>query len=197
MTTDADVHPEPTHVLPHPPAPELPETGFSKWVDCALNGLANGLSWLWVVLIAVILVNVVMKNAFGQGRVEFEEIQWHIYSLVFMLGLASALVADGHVRIDVLSERFSLKTKAWIDLLGLLFLFLPFIGLVAWFTIPFVADSFATMERSTSPAGLPYRWAIKSVLLVAMMLLLVGAASRLSRIVAFLFMGRPAVTPGH
>lgn len=196
MTTPKEGQPFMNEVLPHHVEPELPHTFLSTWINRILVGFANKLSWLWVLLILVILVNVFMKNVMGQGRVEFEEIQWHIFSLVFMLGLASVMATDDHVRIDLFHESFSLKTKAWVDLLGTLLLFIPFIALIGWFSIPFVIDSYANMETSNAPAGLPYRWAIKSVLMIAMGMLLLAALAHLSRIVAYLFMGKPAVVPG-
>lgn len=168
---------------------DLPETGFSRTVDRALNAMGSAMSWGWVGLMAIIVLNVAMKNLFGDGRVEFEEIQWHLYSALFMLGLSVTLVADAHVRVDLLYERFSLRTKAWIDLLGIVFLLLPFVTMLAWYAVPFVTDSFATAERSSSPAGLPYRWIIKSALLLGVGLLALAALSRLHRVVTLLFLG--------
>ena len=167
---------------------DLPETGFSRTVDRALNAMGSAMSWGWVGLMAIIVLNVAMKNLFGDGRVEFEEIQWHLYSALFMLGLSVTLVADAHVRVDLLYERFSLRTKAWIDLLGIVFLLLPFVTMLVWYAVPFVTDSFATAERSSSPAGLPYRWIIKSALLLGVGLLALAALSRLHRVVTLLFL---------
>ena len=167
---------------------DLPETGFSRTVDRALNAMGSAMSWGWVGLMAIIVLNVAMKNLFGDGRVEFEEIQWHLYSALFMQGLSVTLVADAHVRVDLLYERFSLRTKAWIDLLGIVFLLLPFVTMLVWYAVPFVTDSFATAERSSSPAGLPYRWIIKSALLLGVGLLALAALSRLHRVVTLLFL---------
>jgi len=175
------------HLIHHA---ELPETGFSRAVDGAIRWIGSTVSWLWVALMAVIVLNVFMKNALGEGRIEFEEIQWHIYSAVFMLGLSYTLTVDDHVRVDLFYERFSLRTKAWVDFWGILLLLVPFIGLIIWYGIPFVTDSFATNERSSSPAGLPYRWLIKSALVLGCGLLLLAAVSRLHRAIALLFLGR-------
>ena len=168
---------------------ELPVTRFSRAVDGALAGLSSATSWLWLALMAVIVVNVAMKNLFGDGRVEFEEIQWHLYSALFMLGLSATLAADDHVRVDLFYERFGLRTKAWVDLLGIVFLLLPFVVMLMWYGVPFVADSLATAERSSSPAGLPYRWVIKSLLVAGCALLGLAALARLHRAAALLFLG--------
>ena len=168
---------------------DLPDTAFSRLVDPLIERIGNAASWLWVALLVVIVCNVLLRYAFAQGRIEFEEIQWHLYSAGFMLGLSYALKADAHVRVDVLHERFAPTTQAWIDLYGLILCVLPFVALMLIYGVPFVADSFATGEVSSSPGGLPYRWAIKSVLLVGFALLGLAAVSRLTRLWKFLFLG--------
>ena len=168
---------------------ELPDTPFSRVVDPLLVAIGNAVSWLWVVLLAVIVCNVVLRYALAEGRIEFEEIQWHLYSVGFMLGLGHALQSDAHVRVDVLHERFAPATRAWIDLYGLALLVLPFVALMLIYGVRFVADSFATGEVSSSPGGLPYRWAIKAVLVAGFGLLGLAAVSRLTRLWKYLFLG--------
>ena len=167
---------------------QLPDTPFSRLMDPWLVRIGNAASWIWVVLLAVIVCNVLLRYAFAQGRIEFEEIQWHLYSAGFMLGLSYALQADAHVRVDVLHERFKPATQAWIDLYGLILFVLPFVALMLIYSAPFVADSFATGEVSNSPGGLPYRWVIKSMLLIGFGLLGVAALSRLTRLWKYLFL---------
>ena len=168
---------------------ELPDTPFSRIVDPLLVTVGNTVSWVWIALLTVIVCNVVLRYALAEGRIEFEEIQWHLYSVGFMLGLGVALQADAHVRVDVLHERFRPTTQAWIDLYGLVLFVLPFVALMLIYGARFVADSFATAEVSSSPGGLPYRWAIKGVLVAGFALLGVAAVSRLTRLWKFLFLG--------
>ena len=167
----------------------LPETPFSRVVDPILVAIGHAVSWLWIVLLAVIVCNVVLRYALSKGRIEFEEIQWHLYSIGFMLGLAYALQADAHVRVDVLHERLRPTTQAWIDLYGILLFVLPFVALMVLYGARFVANSFVTGEVSSSPGGLPFRWAIKSVLVVGFALVGLAATSRLTRLWKFLFLG--------
>ena len=143
---------------------------------------------LWLILVAIIVVNVILRYAFGEGRIEFEEIQWHIYAAGFLLGLGYALQADAHIRVDVLHERYSPGLKAWIELYGLLLLALPFILVMLIYSAPFVRVSFELGEVSASPGGLPYRWAVKAMLPLGFGLLLLAALSRLSRVWTFLFL---------
>lgn len=175
---------------------ELPPTRLSSLIDNALNRFGSFVSWFWLLLMAVIIINVVMKNLFGEGRIEFEEIQWHIYAAVFMLGLSYTFVADDHVRVDLFYEKFGLRTKAWVDLLGTLLFLIPFILILLWHSWPFIEDAYSTGERSSSPAGLSYRWIIKCALPLGLFLLLVATVSRLSRIAAYLFSGRDSSQNG-
>ncbi len=167
---------------------DLPETSVSRFVGRILVSTGNTISWLWIALLLVIFTNVLMRYALGEGRIEFEEIQWHLYSIGFMLGLSYTFHFDAHVRVDVLHERFSPTTKAWIDLYGILLFVLPFVALFLIFGVPFVADSFVTNEVSNSPGGLPYRYLIKAVMLVGFALLGLAAIARLTQLWTFLFL---------
>lgn len=165
----------------------LPQTRFSTAVDALLVRIGEAVSWVWLVLLAVIVANVTLRYAFGFGRIEFEELQWHLYSIGFLAGLSYCAQADAHVRIDVLRERLSPRMQAWIELYGLLLLLVPFVALILIYSVPFAVDAFVRGEISASPGGLPYRWLIKSALVAGFALLALAAGSRLSRVWAFLF----------
>jgi TRAP-type mannitol/chloroaromatic compound transport system permease small subunit len=166
---------------------ELPDTAFSLRIDALLRRVGEALSWLWVVLLVVIVANVLLRYVFGEGRIEFEEIQWHLYSVGFLLGLGYTLESDAHVRVDVLHERLAPRLQAWIELYGIVLLLLPFCAIILIYAVPFVAFSYATSEVSASPGGLPLRWLIKAVLPVGFGLLALAAISRLTRVWALLF----------
>jgi TRAP-type mannitol/chloroaromatic compound transport system permease small subunit len=165
----------------------LPETGLSRRLDPWLRRTGEWASWLWLVLLFVIVANVVLRYAFGEGRIEFEEIQWHLYATGFLLGLGYALQSDAHVRVDVIHERLSPRHQAWIELYGMLLLLLPFVALVLIYSVPFVWQSYRLGEHSQAPGGLPYRWLIKAMLPLGFLILLLAAVSRLSRVWALLF----------
>ncbi len=165
----------------------LPETSLSRAIDRTLRRFDDWLGWIWIVLLGVIVANVVMRYAFGEGRIEFEEIQWHLYATGMLLGLAVCYSDDAHIRVDVIHERFGHRTRAWIELYGTLLLLLPFIALMLVYSVPFVMHSFAMSEVSVAPGGLPLRWLIKAMLPIGFGLLLVAAIARLTRVWAFLF----------
>lgn len=161
---------------------ELPDTRISRLIDPFLTRIAKGVSVIWVLLMAVIVINVTSRYLFDQGRIEFEELQWHLYSIGFMLTLGYALIADAHIRVDVFHERMPQRMRLWIDFYGILIFVIPFCLVMLWYGWDFFVYSFEIGEISASPGGLPFRWFIKAFLVIGFALLLLGAVSRLSRL---------------
>lgn len=175
----------------------LPETRFTRAVDQFLERVGVTLSYIWVVLLATIVINVLLRYVFSEGRIELEELQWHLYSFGFLFGLSYAYQADSHIRVDVLHERMTPRAQAWIELYGILLFLLPFIALVLIFSPPFVASSFALGEISPSPGGLPFRWLVKAMLPAGFVLLLLATLSRLTRVWHFLFLNERSAHAGE
>ena len=156
-------------------------------VEQALDGIAAASSWVWLALMGVIVLAVVLRYVFGLGRIEFEELQWHLYAAGFLFGIVGCAVHDRHVRVDVFRERMSPRLRDWIDLYGGLLFQLPLIILVLWSALPFVVESFAAGEESSAAGGLRYRWLIKAALPLSFALLGVASIARLRRVAARLF----------
>jgi TRAP-type mannitol/chloroaromatic compound transport system permease small subunit len=156
-------------------------------IEAALDRLTAAFSWVWLALVSVIVVAVLLRYVFGIGLIELEELQWHLYAFGFLMGLVACTTQDRHVRVDVLRERMPKRLRNWVDLYGILLLQLPFLVLVLWSALPFVADSFAVGERSASAGGLPLRWLLKSVLPLSFTLLLVATLSQLVHVWQRLF----------
>ena len=100
--------------------------------------------------------------------------------------MSSTYVVDGHVRVDVLTDKLSIKKRLWFEFFGILLLFLPFIILVFIYSIPFFELSWETSERSTSANGLPARWFVKGFLVISFFLLLLAGLSRMTRVLTTL-----------
>ena len=166
----------------------LPHTRVSSRIDSWLDQVGRWISVIWLILLAVIFVNVLMRYVFSEGRIEMEELQWHLYSIGFLLGLSYAYQADAHIRVDVVHERLGPRMQAWIELYGIFLFLLPFVCMVIIYSLPFVASSFALSEISPSPGGLPYRWLIKASLPLGFVLLLLAVLSRLIRVWTYLFL---------
>ncbi len=173
---------------------QLPATRLSRWLDGALTAIGKLASWLWLVVTGVIIWAVVSRYVFGQGSVLLEELQWHIAGAGWLLGLAYTLVSDDHVRVDVLHERFSLKTQGWIELIGILVLLLPFLVIAIWEMVPYALSSYQVGETSPAPAGLDQRWILKSIVAISFLLIALAAVSRLCKVTALLF-GFPHAIP--
>lgn len=166
---------------------ELPDTRLSQWIDGLLNGIGKLASWMWVVVTLIIIWAVVSRYVFGQGSVMLEELQWHLAGVGWLLGLSYTLVADDHVRVDVLHERLGLKAQGWIELFGILLLLLPFLGLVIYEMVPYAISAYNVGETSPAPAGLSNRWILKAILAISFMLIVLAAVSRLFKVTALLF----------
>ena len=165
----------------------LPHTGFSRLVDRGVVAIGDAVSWLWLAIIAAIVVNVVYRRLLDNNIGQLEELQWHLYSAAFLVGIAYCVITDQHVRVDVLHARFRPGLKAWIELIGLVLLAIPFVVFVIYHAIPFVQVAWERNERSINPSGLPFYWIIKSVLLIAFVVLALAMLSRLSRVTCYLF----------
>jgi len=166
---------------------ELPDNRISRTIDAILGGIGFLFSWLWVAIVGVILYAVIGRYAFGQGSVMLEEVEWHLAGAAWLIGLSYTLVHDGHVRVDVLHERFSLRGQAWVELFGLVLLLLPFLIIALDSMIPYFWSSYLQGEESQAPAGLPARWALKFFLPLSFALLILAAISRLLKCTALLF----------
>lgn len=164
----------------------LVETSVSKKIDKFILSICELFNWIWIVLLLVIIGNVILRYAFSQGMIELEELQWHLYAVGWLMGLSSTFIVDGHVRVDVVHDRLSYKSKMWLELIGLLVLFLPFVCFVFYFSIDLVELSWSTSERSTSANGLPARWIVKGFLCFSFALLCLAGISRLIKVIASL-----------
>lgn len=165
----------------------LPRNRFSNVADAIVVRAGDAASWLWPILIAVVVVNVFARYVLGMGSIMLEEVQWHIYAVGFLIGLSYCADIDRHVRVDVLAERWSPRTRAWIELLGIAFFMLPFVLVIAIESVPYVKSAWDFGEVSVAPGGLPYRWALKSFMVIGMALLALAAFSRLTRCTTLLF----------
>ena len=167
----------------------LRRTKLSDAIDRNIERIGEIFGWLWLILLIVIIANVILRYAFSQGMIELEELQWYLYAAAWLFGLSYTFICDGHVRVDVVHDQLSIKTRVVLEFLGLVILFLPFVLFVVSYAIPFVELSWQTNETSTSANGLPARWLIKGCLLVSFILLLLVGISRLIRVLATLRYG--------
>lgn len=122
-------------------------------------------------LVLLIVYDATVRYVFSSGLVALQELEWHLFDVVVMFGIAYTLRENAHVRVDIFYAGFSQKTKALIDMLSLLFFVLPFSILIVYIGVDFVAISFAQNEASSDPGGLGYRFLVKSLLPLAFVFL--------------------------
>lgn len=156
---------------------------LSAHVDRLNDWIGAAIRWLALVMVLVGAFNALARYATRYTDVSLSsnaylDLQWYFFSLIFLLGAAYGLNHDVHVRVDVLYERLSRKTRAWIDLLGSVLFLLPFTLVMLYVSWPAVRNSWSIREVSPDPGGLP-RYPIKGVILVGFILLLLQALSQI------------------
>lgn len=141
---------------------------FLEKAEAAINRFSDTLGKFTAVLFILLLLNVffdvIMRYLFNDVSIGMQELEWHLYASIFLLGIPYTLYKDGHVRVDVIYDNLTIRKQAWIDLFGTLILLIPFTLLVTKYGIDFTIESFKLGERSGDPGGLSYRWLIKSVI---------------------------------
>lgn len=157
----------------------LTQSETKNVIDRFILGIGSFLSWGAVILVGVIILQVVLRYGFRHGLVVLEELQWHLYSIGVMFGLSFAQVKDSHIRVDIVHMRLSERTQRIFEILGILFLLLPFCWVVFYSSLDFLADSWRVDERSDAPIGLCCRWGIKAVIPLSIAMLALAAISRL------------------
>ena len=152
----------------------------------ALNERVGHLSY-WLILVAVLVSagNATMRYAFNMSSNAWLEIQWYLFSAVFLFCAGYALLHNQHVRIDVISSHLSSRGRAWIDVLGTLFFLLPMAIAILWMSWPVFVDAYQSKEVSANAGGLTI-WPARLMLPVGFLLLVLQGLSELIKRVAFL-----------
>ncbi len=163
---------------------------LSRAIDSLQVASGRLVSWLTLALVLIGAYNAVVRYLGGYlGRSlssnAYLELQWYLFSLVFLLGATYTFRQGAHVRVDVLYGRLAERGRAWIDLAGTLVLMLPFTLFTLWLSWPSVRNSWAVREVSPDPGGFP-RYPIKSVILLAFGLLVLQGISQAIKQVAIL-----------
>ncbi len=126
-------------------------------------------------LVLLVVYDATRRYLLHEGSVALQELEWHLFDVVIMLGIAYAMHRGAHVRVDIFYDRFSPAVKRVIDLVTMLFFVLPVSALILYVSYDFVLMSFSQMEASSDPGGLPYRFIIKALIPLAFALLILQA----------------------
>ncbi len=156
----------------------LEPPAICKRLDRFVIKVGKAAAWSNCLLVLAIILNVVLRYAFGKGQVWLEELQWHLYGLAVMIGLSYSQALDSPIRVDILHQRFSRRGKAFWEIVGTLLFLLPWVAVLIYMGVDFWTESWRVNEASDSPLGLPFRWIIKAVIPISFALLGLAAASR-------------------
>lgn len=166
----------------------------ARVLDTPVRWLGGLLALLVVLLVGCAFAVVLLRYGWQWSQPWLRESVLALNSAVFLLGAAYALQKDEHVRVDVLSRRWAPLTRAWVELLGMLLVVLPFALFIAVISADYVLTSWRIGESSNEPGGLPAVWLQKSLIIGLALTLGLQALARAARFAAVIAAGR---TPGE
>jgi len=166
----------------------MENTMSSKWLNKTISLIdkitditGNIIAWLTFVMVILSFSIVVLRYGFNLGWVAMQESVLYFHGMVFMLGAAYTLKADGHVRVDIFYQRFTEKQQALVNLFGSLFLLLPVCITLFIISFDYVAVSWSIMEKSSEAGGLPLVYLNKSLILILAVTLLLQGVAEIAR----------------
>lgn len=156
---------------------------ISAAVDALNDRIGTAIRWLALVMVLLGAYNAIARyltryTGLSLASNAFTELQWYLFSLIFLLGAAYGLRHDVHVRVDVLFARLAPRARAWVDLGGTVLFLIPFCVLMLWVSWPAVRNSWMIRETSPDPGGLA-RYPIKAAILLGFALLVLQGLSQL------------------
>jgi TRAP-type mannitol/chloroaromatic compound transport system permease small subunit len=146
-----------------------------NWIEQGISRLGQVLAWLMIGLAVLAVSVLVLRYGFGVGSIVLQELVLYLNSLLVLLGLSVTLIANAHVRVDVWSSRWTEQTQALRDVLGVIFLLLPMIVAIGWFSWDYVLRAWMIHEGSGDAGGFAYLYVVKSLILLGDGVLLLSA----------------------
>lgn len=158
---------------------------LSRGIDWLNTRVGKTVTWLVLIVVLVSATNAVVRKAFNTSSNAWLELQWYLFGAIFLLAAGYTFLRNEHVRVDVLSQKFSVRTQIFIEILGVLFFLLPACCLVFWLSLPFFYESYVLHELSSNTAGL-IRWPAKLLIPIGFALLILAGISHLIKCIGFL-----------
>ena len=148
-----------------------------RWIDGVNERVGRMVSWVSLGLVMVIFIDVAMRYLFNTSYVFTQELEWHLFAFIFLIGAGYTLLHDGHVRVDIFYQRLGFKGRAWVNLLGVLLFLIPGCSMVMITSWKFMLNSFLILEGSPDPGGIPWRFIVKGFIPAGFFLLLLQGIS--------------------
>ena len=158
---------------------------LSKRIDQFSGWVGRWVAWLVLASVLISAGNAISRKAFDLSSNAFLEIQWYLFAGVFLLASGYTLMRQEHVKIDVISGRFSKRTQIWIDIVGTCVFLFPFVFMIIKLSMPLVIDAYVKHEMSSNAGGL-IRWPVFALLPLGMLVLGIQGISELIKRIAFL-----------
>ena len=170
--------------------------GASRVIDAVNGWVGRTVSWLVLVAILVSAGNAILRKAFSISSNAWLELQWYLFSAVFLLAAGYTLLRGEHVKVDILYGRCSRRTQLWIEIFGTLFFLLPFCVVAILITWPVVVDKYVSGETSGDAGGL-IRWPVWALIPAGFLLLGLQGLSELIKRIAILSGRIPDIVQTH
>jgi TRAP-type mannitol/chloroaromatic compound transport system permease small subunit len=151
---------------------------ISRAIDAVNTKFGKFIAWLLVVAVVVSTTNAIVRKLLNTSSNAWLELQWYLFAAAFLFCAAWTLIANEHIRIDIVNNLFSRRTRNWIDMIGHVFALVPFCIVMIWTSVPFFLTSYRLGERSFSAGGLP-QWPAKFLIPLAFTVLLIQAVSEI------------------
>jgi TRAP-type mannitol/chloroaromatic compound transport system permease small subunit len=158
---------------------------LSRAIDALTERVGRFVYWLVLVVVLISAANATVRKAFDYSSNAYLEIQWYLFSVIFLFGAGYTLMRNEHVRIDIIAGRLSPRAQNWIDVIGIVFFLFPMSLIIMWLSWPLFIDSYTRGEVSTNAGGLII-WPARLMVPVGFALLIVQAVSELIKRTAFL-----------
>ncbi len=158
---------------------------LSRLIDAINTRIGKAAAWLILAAVLVSTINALFRYSFSMSSNAWLELQWYLFAGTFLLCAPWTLKSNEHIRIDVVTGRYSPRVHAWIDIIGGLLFLIPMCLVILWSAVPFAWDSITSMENSSNAGGLIV-WPAKLLIPVAFTLLLLQGASEVIKRFAFL-----------
>ncbi|HQX60228.1 MAG TPA: TRAP transporter small permease subunit [Burkholderiaceae bacterium] len=158
---------------------------LSRLIDAISLGIGKLIGWLILAATVISAVNAVLRKAFNIGSNSALEIQWYLFAAVFMLGVGYVMLKNDHVRIDFISSRFSKRTNAIIDVIGMVVFTIPLAWIMIDLAWPYFMRAYDSGEMSQNAGGL-IRWPVIGLIPLGFAVLLMQTLSELIKRIGFL-----------
>jgi TRAP-type mannitol/chloroaromatic compound transport system permease small subunit len=154
-------------------------------IDALNEFVGRWVYWLVLIMVLESAGNAIVRKLFDRSSNALLELQWYLFSAVFLLCAGWTLLRNDHVRIDIIQGRLKPRMQAWIDVFGAVFFLLPMVGIFFWLSIPWFWRSFTQHEISGSAGGLIF-WPARILVPIGFALLGLQGLSELTKRIAFL-----------